>query len=69
MCALTSVTHEIPDTEFTRAVSGRYRAVCGTVVAASPMCVPEGRRCQACHDARAQVGGPQGRHRTMGRPA
>ncbi|MGE0299697.1 hypothetical protein [Pseudonocardia sp.] len=69
MCALTSITHEIADTEFTRAVTGRYRAVCGAVVAASPMCVPEGRRCEACADLRAQAEARHGRRRAMRRPA
>jgi hypothetical protein len=69
VCALTSVTHEIADTEFTRAVSGRYRAVCGAVVAASPMCVPEGRRCADCAGLRAQADPRPGRRRTLRRPA
>jgi len=68
VCALTSVTHEIADTEFTRAVSGRYRAVCGAVVAASPMCVPEGRRCERCTEALARAQARHG-HRAMRRPA
>lgn len=73
VCAMTSLAHQIADVEFTRAVTGRYRALCGTVVAASPMSVPEGRRCEHCADAELEAQARRGRSgrrgRTMRRPA
>ena len=48
VCAFDSLTHDVGDDEFTRARSGRYRALCGTLVAAAPMAQPEGDRCDEC---------------------
>ncbi|WP_214364418.1 hypothetical protein [Pseudonocardia sp. H11422] len=50
-CVLDDLAHEIPDSELAAgaAVStGRYRAVCGHIVAAAPMVVPDGQSCDAC---------------------
>lgn len=67
VCAIDSLTHEVDDEEFTRAESGRYRALCGTVVAASPMSVPEGRRCDRCAEAREQASDSQPRRGRLAR--
>jgi hypothetical protein len=52
---MTSLTHEVADEEFTSSISGHYLALCGTEIAASPMSVPEGRRCDVCGDIRTRV--------------
>lgn len=51
-CAIDSRTHEVGEQEFTTADSGRYRALCGAIVAAAPMAAPEGQRCERCLTAR-----------------
>jgi hypothetical protein len=50
-CIADGRTHVVPDTELARGASqrnGHYVAVCGHVVAAAPMVVPDGEACPLC---------------------
>jgi hypothetical protein len=50
-CCLDERAHEVPDTELGRAVvrpDGYFQALCGHMIAAAPMVMPDGRPCQLC---------------------
>lgn len=43
--------HEVPDSELAIALTrrdGYYQALCGHMIAAAPMVMPDGRPCQPC---------------------
>jgi hypothetical protein len=50
-CCIDERAHEVPDTELavaTRRRDGYYQALCGHVIAAAPMVMPDGQPCQLC---------------------
>jgi len=52
-CVTDGRSHAVPDSELTQGVahdSGYYSAVCGHMVAAAPMCAPDGEPCRSCSD-------------------
>lgn len=66
VCAIDSLTHEVADDEFSTAASGRYRALCGAVIAAAPMSVPDGQCCEKCVTVRDQARAPRSSRRRSG---
>jgi hypothetical protein len=50
-CCIDDRAHEVPDTELaatSRQRDGYYQALCGHVIAAAPMVMPDGQPCQLC---------------------
>lgn len=50
-CCTDSRAHEVPDTELAIGIArhdGYYRALCGHMIAAAPMVMPDGEPCQRC---------------------
>jgi hypothetical protein len=50
-CVLDDRAHEVPDTELAAGLagcSGRYQALCGHMIAAAPLVMPDGRPCRHC---------------------
>lgn len=53
-CVTDGRAHAVPDSELAQGVahdSGYYSAVCGHMVAAAPMCAPDGEPCPSCNAA------------------
>jgi len=48
---MDSLTHEVSDQDLATVTSGRFRALCGALIAAAPMSEPEGKRCAECTTA------------------
>jgi hypothetical protein len=50
-CCIDDLAHEVPDTELTAAArrrDGYFQALCGHMIAAAPMVMPDGQPCQLC---------------------
>jgi hypothetical protein len=50
-CCLDERAHEVPDTELGRSTmrpDGYFQALCGHMIAAAPMVMPDGQPCQLC---------------------
>jgi hypothetical protein len=50
-CCLDERAHEVPDTELghsTMRPDGYFQALCGHMIAAAPMVMPDGQPCQLC---------------------
>jgi hypothetical protein len=50
-CCIDDRAHEVPDTELGVAATrrdGYFQALCGHMIAAAPMVMPDGRPCQLC---------------------
>jgi hypothetical protein len=50
-CCLDERAHEVPDSELGRAAlrpDGYFQALCGHMIAAAPMVMPDGQPCQLC---------------------
>lgn len=65
-CALDSRAHAVADTELTTSDAlrtGRLHALCGHVIAAAPLCEPDGAPCPTCAELQQP---PARRRRTRG---
>ena len=50
-CCIDDRAHEVPDTELAVAATrrdGYFQALCGHMIAAAPMVMPDGQPCQLC---------------------
>jgi hypothetical protein len=50
-CCLDARAHEVPDTELSQAAmrpDGYFQALCGHMIAAAPMVMPDGEPCHLC---------------------
>ncbi|MGH3614324.1 MAG: hypothetical protein ACRDRK_17390 [Pseudonocardia sp.] len=50
-CRIGNLAHEVPDAELAEGVSyrgGYCKALCGHMIAAAPMVMPDGEPCQLC---------------------
>lgn len=49
MCCRDERAHEVPDTELAALrPDGHFQALCGHMIAAAPMVMPDGEPCQLC---------------------
>jgi hypothetical protein len=52
-CSLDSRAHAVHDTQMSWGpATGRYNALCGHLVSAAPMTVPDGQPCMPCAELR-----------------
>ena len=61
-CCLDERAHEVPDTELGRSAmrpDGYFQALCGHMIAAAPMVMPDGEPCQLCAAIRDRSTAPR----------